>query len=89
MTNKQLCENFANFHTSGKTGSMHIYGNKLYSYQTVIAQRMRNGIVYLNGTHYSQTTSRQQNLLRNALHTWREINGVPRCTFDLEKYIHA
>ncbi len=44
-------------------GRLRIEGNKLYNYDTVIAYWF-NGIMLINGTKYSTTTSKHQNRLK-------------------------
>ncbi len=44
----------------GKSVSMTSTGDKLYSYNTVIAQRLKNGEVVFDATHFSPSTGRHQ-----------------------------
>lgn len=44
-------------------GRLRIEGNRLYNYDTVIAYWF-NGIMLINDTNYSRTTSRHQNRLK-------------------------
>lgn len=63
--------------------------NKLFSYDTCICQKFDKKIIY-NATHYSNTTSRQQYSLRQALKKFKnvvEVNDVPRDSIDLTNYI--
>jgi rubrerythrin len=53
----------------GKTSnnSLHTDGEKLYSYNTVIATKQKDGTIVVNNTKYSITTSAQQSELVRAL----------------------
>lgn len=67
--------------------SMTLYGNVIYSYGTPIAY-ISNGVMHLNTSHYSKTTTSQQYGLLN-------ISGeyglqVVQCDeYDLKKLINA
>lgn len=63
MKNKELISNFINGESKGKCGNLSIKGNKLINYYTCIAYRIGNQI-YLNAQKYSQTTTKNQNILR-------------------------
>jgi len=71
MTVCEVIEAFARGRQSGGAskckyypqGRLRIEGNKLYNYDTVIAYWF-NGIMLINGTKYSQTTSKHQNRLK-------------------------
>lgn len=71
MTVHEVIEAFASGATSGGAskckeypqGRLRIEGNKLYNYDTVIAYWF-NGIMLINGTKYSSTTSKHQNRLK-------------------------
>ena len=71
MTVCEVIEAFARGATSGAAskckyypqGRLRIEGNKLYNYNTVIAYWF-NGIILINGTKYSTTTSKHQNRLK-------------------------
>ncbi len=71
MTVCEVIEAFARGATSGVAskckyypqGRLRIEGNKLYNYNTVIAYWF-NGIMLINGTKYSTTTSKHQNRLK-------------------------
>lgn len=56
----------------GKASNLKIEGDKLIQYETVIAYRMASKFYYMNGQHYSPTTSRVQNYLKRQLD-----NNVP------------
>ena len=71
MTVHEVIEAFARGAISGAAsrckdypqGRLRIEGNKLYNYGTVIAYWF-NGIMLINGTKYSRTTSVHQNRLK-------------------------
>jgi len=71
MTVYEVVEAFARGETSGGAskcksypkGRLRIEGNKLYNYDTVIAYWF-SGIMLINGTKYSKTTSKHQNRLK-------------------------
>lgn len=42
-------------------------GEKIYSYQTILVDRTKQGVVCLNSTKYSPTTTRHQNALEALL----------------------
>ena len=82
MTNLELVKAFAEGATSGHTikspyygGSVYvasIQGDYLYSYNTPIATRTKDGIV-LNGKKYSTTTSKLQGMIRRYCNVIREV----------------
>lgn len=95
MKNSEVAKSFAfNFVDSAKANSLEFTNNKLYSYATVIAQRLDDGRVIVNDTKYSVTTSKHQGLLRYYLskvynnNELIRVNNVPRGTYNLERYIN-
>lgn len=92
MKNKDLCTYFAGGLAAGLTAnnlSISYDGSRLFSYNTVIAQRLKNGVVLVNTTRYSPTTSRHQGDAFRALycHATRENKKpVPAGARDLKKY---
>ena len=69
--------------------SEHLYSeyNKLYSYNTCIAQKINNKI-WANETKYSTTTSRHQSLVRTICNPYKiQCEKIPINTVDLNKYI--
>ena len=96
MTNFDVCVAFVNGSKNGAHSlSMSIShdGSKLFSYGTVIAQKLPNGAIILNDTKYSVTTSKHQNDIRyaiscyaKALTTYHTDNFVPVGTYDLTRY---
>jgi len=86
MTTQNLVKEFLYGATKGKASSLRIEGDKLFNYGTVIAQRI-NGVVVLNATRYSMTTTKHQNRLKAELPNARTVNGVPMGTTDLTPYL--
>ena len=82
MTNLELVKAFAEGATSGHTSKSPYYcnniyvasiiGDELYSYQTPIATRTKDGIV-LNGKKYSTTTSKLQGMIRRYCNVIKEV----------------
>jgi len=71
---------------SGKGSSTSSTGDKLFSYGTVILQRLPNGQTIGNTTKYSATTSKHQS--QAGMNTADLLAvGVPRGTADLTPYI--
>lgn len=92
MTNRQICDIFAKSNVEGKVLSMHIDGDRLFSYGTCIAQKIGNNEVIFNVTKYSNTTSHHQSYARQALAHWgytiRETTShVKMGTRDLHPFI--
>jgi hypothetical protein len=61
-------------------------GDKLFSYGTVILQRLSNGQTIGNVTKYSTTTSKHQSQTGVRMAT-RTVSGVPRGATDLRPYL--
>lgn len=83
MTNKQLIQNFINGATAGKANSLTIDGDRLLSYKTSICIRKGGGaqgsfLFYVNVEKYSDTTTKQINLLRSKLNHCRLEMGKGR-----------
>lgn len=86
MTTEKVIMSFLDGATKGKASSIKIDGDVLLNYHTAIAQRI-NGVVVLNITKYSPTTSVHQNKLKNMLYNAKMIDNVPEDTADLSKYL--
>ena len=73
---------------TARGSSVHATATRLYSYSTVILQRLPNGHTIGNITRYSQTTSKHQSQVgvRRATHL---VDGVPRGTEDLRPYLKS
>lgn len=65
MKNKEVCKEFIH-HRAACGSNLVSTGDKLFSYNTCIAQWYPHGVIY-NETKYSPTTSRHQSYLRNAI----------------------
>lgn len=96
MTNFDVCVCFVNGTKNGAHSlSMSISdnGDRLYSYDTVIAQKLQNGAIILNDTKYSVTTSKHQSEIRYAirmsaktLKIYHTDKNVPRGTYNITHY---
>ena len=90
MKNSQIVEDFFygynGKHKKNKSGSVRIEGNKLFSYNTCIAECV-DGICYINLTRYSNTTSRIQSLIKqcSTINT-RVCYDVPRDSSSIVSY---
>lgn len=71
-TNFSVIKAFVN-NEPASTTNLHTTGDKLVSYFTTIAQRDKEGNVFVNVTKYSPTTSKMQNNLKHEL----EKRGIP------------
>lgn len=93
MKQSDLCEQFVCGAIRGTASNMHINGNKIYSYGTVLAQRTTTGHILLNKTKYSSSTSRQQSYLNYEISIAYsqeqiiELKDVPMWTQDLRYYL--
>ena len=96
MTNYDVCIAFVNGSNNGAHSlNMRVShdGSKLFSYGTVIAQKLPNGAILLNSTKYSVSTSKHQSYARCAisrfastLKTYYTDKHVPMGTYDLTHY---
>jgi len=87
VKNEQLVNNFLMGETKGKASNLEIRGDKLVNYGTTIAQRV-NGVIVLNLTKYSMSTTRIQNMLRKEMPNARTTStDVPRGAKDLTLYL--
>ena len=88
MRNQEVISKFVNFAESAATANVRSNGDKLFNYETCIAQR-HEGKVIVNVTRYSVTTSKIQNYLRGEMANKDviEVANVPKGTFDLIPYI--
>lgn len=68
-SNKDFCHQYAyaSNHESKRNGNMSYASGIIYSYNTALAKKLDNCTLY-NSTRYSNTTSKQQDYLINALH---------------------
>lgn len=88
MRNQEVISKFVNFAESAATANVRSNGDKLFNYETCIAQR-HEGKIIVNVTRYSATTSKMQNYLRRELSDYDviEVTSVPRGTCNLVPYI--
>ena len=96
MTNFDVCVAFVNGSNNGCHSENMLVsqdGSKLYSYGTVIAQKLPSGAIILNDTKYSVTTSKHQSHTRLAisryakeLKTYHTDKFVPMGAYDLIRY---
>ncbi len=63
MSKREILEKFVKGAEKGKASNLEIRGNELINYSTVIAKREK-GRILLNARKYSQTTTRNQNIIR-------------------------
>lgn len=78
MTNAQVIQAFA-FGNKAHSGSLTSTGDKLFSYNTIIAE-FKNNTLYINATKYSVTTSKHQHQLRRTFESWNnkvEVSKIP------------
>ena len=96
IANFDLVNNFVDCNINGISnakmynGSMHFVNNTLYSYYTAIGQyNKKDGTFIVNMTKYSQTTTKQRNLLIKALKErkirYTEVDKVKMGTTKLIK----
>lgn len=88
MRNQEVISKFVDFAESAATANVRSTGDKLFNYETCIAQR-HEGKIIVNVTRYSATTSKMQNYLRRELSDYDviEVTSVPRGTCNLVPYI--
>ena len=88
MKNKEVCKEFIRRRVARESNLIST-GDKLFSYNTCIAQWHPHGVIY-NETKYSPTTSRHQSYLRNAItHNigWVEVVIVDNINFNTRDLI--
>jgi len=72
----------------GRGSAMSSSGDKLWSYGTVIAQRLDDGSIVGNITKYSVTTSKHQSQAGVRNHVGRKLlTNIPRGTTDLLPFL--
>ena len=88
MRNQEVISKFVNFAESAATANVRSTSDKLFNYETCIAQR-HEGKIIVNVTRYSVTTSKIQNYLRSELSNKAviEVTSVPIGTRNLVPYI--
>ena len=80
-TNKEVAIAFLNNYPDDVyAGNLRYYAKsgKLFSYNTIIAQRFDDGTIIFNATKYSPTTSRHQSLLfKCGLCVYIKVTNIP------------
>lgn len=89
MKNKDVIINFVNGAKAGEASNIVIVNNRLYNYGTVIAYRSKTGTIWLNGKHYSPTTSTNQNYIRNSGEVIREYDTAEQFDKAVRKDEHG
>lgn len=69
------------------TINLHSTGNKLFSYDTCIAEWTDNDILIGNATKYSSTTSKHMYYIKSYVDEWT-TKDVPRGTMSLINYVN-
>ena len=72
---------------AGTGGSVYSSGDKLFSYQTVLLQRLRSGKVLGNVSKYSPATSKHQSQVSVRRADTLTKKRVPRGATDLRPYV--
>lgn len=90
-TNHDVVENFVKKNRESSKGFSIVFrDNRLFSYDTCIAEWMKDGTLLVNRTKYSVTTSKYQNYLMYLLssHTGKVVvvENVPRGAYNLARY---
>lgn len=67
MKNIDVIKSFISGEVKGKTKNLFIKGDNLVNYSTIIAKRTNKGLIEVNNTKYSQSTSTIQNALKREL----------------------
>jgi hypothetical protein len=91
MRNREVANAFAKG-ISASGSNFWTNGVKIFSYSTLMAQRLPNGTIIVNACKYSNTTSHHQSYVRAALEgkKFTEVgkgNYIPFGTYDLTRYI--
>lgn len=76
MNNLQFIKEFSRGRSGGDYSNLHIHGNLLYNYRTIIAERVEGGIS-LNTRKYSRSTTNIQKLISNNTNVVSEFFGAP------------
>ena len=92
MRTIKVIEEFVNKRCGLRASNMHSVDDKLFNWETVIAQFIDN-ILFINTTHYSVTTTKHQNELlrlaeRNNMHYYT-VDGISMGTDDLSYLYHG
>lgn len=81
LSNREVIKSFV-YKGRSNNANVHSEGDKLFSYNTIIAQWVEPYVLKINVTRYSSTTSRHLSLLRSALNDIEldrieEVNDIP------------
>jgi len=88
-TISQIVEAFASGKPARGNSSMYSTGDKLFSYSTVLMQRLSDGTVVANVTRYSVTTSQQRNKALRIIQPDICVDNIPRGESDLQEYVNT
>ena len=81
MKNIEVIKLFVNGEVKGRTKNLFIKGNNLINYSTIIAKRTDKGLIEVNNTKYSQSTSTIQNALKREL----QVNSIQYVEIEGDK----
>lgn len=92
MTNREVIISFMNGKVAkSSTGNLYSNGDRLFNYQTCIAEHTGNGKVIVNSTKYSVTTSKLQTYVRYEADRLKggyiEVTGVQAGRQNLSRYV--
>lgn len=77
MKNNNVLKAFLNNHEGKyKSSSLTLEDGKLYSFATLLAKR-ENGLIHLNTTKYSKTTTTAQNYIKRNILNYVAIENIP------------
>ena len=81
MKNIEVIKLFVNGEVKVRTKNLFIKGNNLINYSTIIAKRTDKGLIEVNNTKYSQSTSTIQNALKREL----QVNSIQYVEIEGDK----
>lgn len=87
-TNDKVIEMFVNregINATNHSESLRIVGDKLFNYNTVIAQ-YHDDKLYINETKYSVTTTKLVNKVKKEAYNYETVSGIPMGTHDIQSY---
>ena len=81
---------------TGESSNLYIYNNELWNYGTVIAIRLGDGSIVMNSCYYSNTTSKNQYVIRDCskhqnlyeIGNLKVFNDIIISNSDRERYKH-
>ena len=74
MRKEELLKAFIEGNEKGKGSNLRIEGKFLFNYSTIIAYRIEKDIIIVNSEKYSQTTTKNQNILKREAGEYGEMN---------------